>query len=61
MDSYLKSSAVNRHHYALTHKIENASSVQEADTAIWLEIERIKKEIQHGLVSGCNAIGPWLT
>ncbi|CAE6384734.1 unnamed protein product, partial [Rhizoctonia solani] len=51
MDSYLKSSAVNRHHYALTHKIENASSVQEADTAIWLEIERIKKEIQHGLAN----------
>ncbi|ELU38588.1 hypothetical protein AG1IA_07381 [Rhizoctonia solani AG-1 IA] len=51
MDTYLNSSAVNRRHYALTHKVENAPSVQEADTAIWLEIERIKKEIQRGLVS----------
>ncbi|CAE6464863.1 unnamed protein product [Rhizoctonia solani] len=51
MDSYLNSSAVNRHHYALTHKIENASSVQESDAAIWSEIERIKKEIQRGLTN----------
>ncbi|KAH7319559.1 hypothetical protein B0J17DRAFT_299663 [Rhizoctonia solani] len=51
MDSYLHSSAVNRHHYALVHKIENASSVQESDAAIWSEIERIKKEIQRGLMN----------
>ncbi|GAB1524306.1 hypothetical protein RhiTH_007459 [Rhizoctonia solani] len=51
MDTYLNSSAVNRRHYALTHKVENAPSVQEADTAIWLEIERIKKEIQRGLTN----------
>ncbi|KEP46731.1 adaptin amino-terminal region protein [Rhizoctonia solani 123E] len=49
MDSYLHSSAVNRHHYALTHKVENASSIQESDTAIWSEIERIRKEVERGL------------
>ncbi|CAE6439876.1 unnamed protein product [Rhizoctonia solani] len=49
MDSYLHSSAVNRHHYALVQKIENAPSIQESDGAIWSEIERIKKEIQRGL------------
>ncbi|KDN46725.1 hypothetical protein RSAG8_04105, partial [Rhizoctonia solani AG-8 WAC10335] len=51
MDSYLNSSAVNRHHYALTHKIENASSAQESDAAIWSEIERIRKAIERGLTN----------
>ncbi|KAJ1305663.1 hypothetical protein OPQ81_000658 [Rhizoctonia solani] len=51
MDSYLNSAAVNRHHYALTHKVENASSVQEADAAIWAEVGRIKKEIERGLTN----------
>jgi hypothetical protein len=51
MDSYLKSSAVNRRHYALAHKIENTTSVQEADTAVWTEVERIRAEVGRGLVS----------
>ncbi|KAB5591144.1 Adaptin amino-terminal region protein [Ceratobasidium theobromae] len=51
MDSYLKSSAVNRHHYALVHKVENASSVQEADEAIWSEVARIRTEVGRGLAN----------
>jgi hypothetical protein len=51
MDSYLKSGAVNRHHYALTHKVENASSVQEAEVAVWAEVDRIKATVARGLVS----------
>ncbi|KAG9079964.1 hypothetical protein FRC06_007244, partial [Ceratobasidium sp. 370] len=50
MDSYLKSPAVSRHHYALTHKVENAKSVQEADKAVWAEVDRIKAKVAGGLV-----------
>ncbi|KAG8688349.1 hypothetical protein FRC08_011483, partial [Ceratobasidium sp. 394] len=50
MDSYLKSSAVSRHHYALVHKVENAQSVQEADGAVWEEVDRIRVKVAGGLV-----------
>jgi hypothetical protein len=51
MDSYLKAGVVSQHHYAVTHKVENASSVQEADLAVWAEVDRIKNEVACGLVS----------
>lgn len=50
MDSYLHSGAVNRHHYALAHKVENAS-VQDADMAIWAEVDRIRTLVARGSVS----------
>ncbi|KAG9083742.1 hypothetical protein FS749_005774 [Ceratobasidium sp. UAMH 11750] len=50
MDSYLKSSAVSRHHYALVHKVENAQSAQEADGAVWAEVDRIRVKVAGGLV-----------
>ncbi|KAG8735841.1 hypothetical protein FRC10_010089 [Ceratobasidium sp. 414] len=50
MDSYIKSAAVSRHHYALTHKVENATSVQEADAAVWVEVDRIRAKVAGGLV-----------
>jgi hypothetical protein len=51
MGNYLKSGAVSRHHYAVIHKVENASSAQEAEVAIWAEVDRIKADVAHGLVS----------
>ncbi|KAG8768188.1 hypothetical protein FRC12_005723 [Ceratobasidium sp. 428] len=49
MDSYLQSAAVSRHHYALAHKVENTKTSQEADEAIWVEINRIKAKAIAGL------------
>ncbi|QRW07779.1 adaptin amino-terminal region protein [Ceratobasidium sp. AG-Ba] len=56
MDSYLQSPAVSRHHYAVTHKVENSKSPQEADEAVWAEIDRIKAKAARGLTDAYDEL-----
>jgi hypothetical protein len=50
--SYPTSGALNRAHYALVAKIENASSSSEVESAILGVISEIRSRILHGSGSG---------
>jgi hypothetical protein len=61
MESYIKSAAVNRHHYALTHKVESATSVQEAEAAVRAEVDRIRANVARGMVRSRQTSRLYLT